>query len=64
VTPGARLRFEQVSLEQAEAARTALGTRMRGLAGQLLPARKGSIDLDMLMSANLISGVTDGSATR
>jgi biotin-dependent carboxylase-like uncharacterized protein len=64
VTPGARLRFEQVSLEQAEAARTALETRMRGLAGELLPARKGSIDLGLLMSANLISGVTDGSATR
>lgn len=64
VTPGTRLRFERISLEQAEAARAALEARMRSLAGELLPARKGSIDLGLLMSANLISGVTDGSTMK
>ena len=59
VSPGARLRFEAVRLEEAEAARMHLETRLRGLSHDLTPISSGGPDLARLLSHNLISGVTN-----
>jgi 5-oxoprolinase (ATP-hydrolysing) subunit C len=64
VVPGTKLRFEPVTLEEAEAARAALEGRMRTLPDALVAARLDAIDASRLMTVNLISGVTDGSLDR
>ena len=59
VSPGARLRFEAVTLEDAEAARLHLEARLSGLIRNLGPIRANGPDLARLLSHNLISGVTN-----
>lgn len=59
VSPGAVLRFEAVTLEQAEAARAELEHRLRGLEQQLTPVGPRGPELASLLSLNLISGVAN-----
>lgn len=57
VLPGMSLRFEAVTVAEAQAARRALEAAMGLLAGRLLPARIGALDLERLYDTNLVSGV-------
>lgn len=59
VSPGAKVRFAAVSLEQAEAARVGLEARLRGLEQELVPIGPRGPELARLLSLNLISGVTN-----
>jgi len=56
--PGERLRFEAVTLEAAVEARRLLADWLDGLPARLVPL--GLLDSEMLLGANLISGVISG----
>ena len=59
--PGARLRFAPVGIEEAQAARRAQDEWLRTVPARLVAAREaGGVDLERLLEANLISGVTAG----
>lgn len=61
LTPGAPVAFAAVSVGQAGAARRTLEAQVVALAAQLEPLRYGTeLDAALLMSENLISGVSDG----
>ena len=59
VSPGAKLRFEAVTLDEAEAARRDIETRLLGLGQELASIGAQGPDLARLLSHNLISGVTN-----
>jgi 5-oxoprolinase (ATP-hydrolysing) subunit C len=56
--PGDRVRFEAVGLDAAREARRALKAWLDALPARIAPV--GALDSEMLLDANLISGVTDG----
>lgn len=59
--PGTRLRFQAVTVEEAQAARRALDRWLAGVAERLRPARaEGGLDVEALLCTNLISGVVAG----
>lgn len=61
VGPGSVVRFELVSIEEAEAAARCRASEIAGWLGRLVPAVAGAGDaLNKLYDANLISGVVDG----
>jgi|LNFM01.1.fsa_nt_gb biotin-dependent carboxylase-like uncharacterized protein len=62
LTPGAKVRFEGVTIDVAQAARREFEAMMAGLPGRLEAVRPDGPDLDRLYDSNLISGVTDASA--
>lgn len=58
--PGAKVAFEAVSIDAAEAARRELAARMVAIARQIVPFRREPIiDEAKLMQANLVSGMVD-----
>jgi biotin-dependent carboxylase-like uncharacterized protein len=60
LTPGARVAFEAVTIEAAEAARRQMAAMIAGLAAQLMVVpRKPVVDEAALMHANLVSGVVN-----
>ena len=60
MTPGARIAFEVVGIEAAEAAARQLAADIAGLASRLAPARREVvIDARRLMGENLVSGVVN-----
>jgi allophanate hydrolase subunit 2 len=59
--PGDEIRFAAVTLAEAVAARRALQAWIADLPRRLLPVTRAP-DTEHLLGANLISGVTDGSA--
>jgi biotin-dependent carboxylase-like uncharacterized protein len=63
LTPGARVRFEVVNIEAAEAARRAEAAELAGLAARISPVpRSAVIDESLLHRANLVSGMVDALA--
>lgn len=60
--PGDKLRFEEIGLDAAREARRLLRDWLSQLPGRLLPVVP-LIDSERLLTANLISGVTDGSSS-
>lgn len=59
-SPGAKLMFDAVTVEVAQALRREFGVRMQALAATLIAVRSDGFDLARLMSENLVSGVIDG----
>ena len=60
LSPGARIAFEAVSIEEAESLRGAMAAQIKALPSRLAPAtRRTAIDEASLNSANLVSGVID-----
>ncbi|WP_428248668.1 biotin-dependent carboxyltransferase family protein [Ferrovibrio sp.] len=58
--PGAKLRFQAVSVAEAENLRRAQEAALKSLLGGMRTARpEGGLDLDALYTANLISGMVD-----
>jgi allophanate hydrolase subunit 2 len=58
MTPGARIAFEAVSIEAAEAAARQLAADIAAMAASLAPVRRlAAIDATRLMGENLVSGV-------
>jgi biotin-dependent carboxylase-like uncharacterized protein len=63
VPVGARIAFEPVSLEEAQAARRKLFDELQGIHERIVPlARTGADVTDRLFNCNLISGVVDAAA--
>ena len=58
-SPGAKLMFDAVTVEVAQALRREFGVRMQALAATLIAVRADGFDLARLMSGNLVSGVID-----
>jgi biotin-dependent carboxylase-like uncharacterized protein len=60
LTPGAKVAFQAVSIDEAEAARREMAARIADLEASVVPARReGVIDEAKLMAANLVSGAVD-----
>jgi biotin-dependent carboxylase-like uncharacterized protein len=60
LTPGAKVAFQAVSIDEAEAARREMAARIADLEASVMPARReGVIDEAKLMAANLVSGAVD-----
>lgn len=60
LAPGAKIAFEAVGIDAAEAARRQLAQLIDGLPQRLEPVRRtASIDAAKLLSANLVSGMVD-----
>jgi biotin-dependent carboxylase-like uncharacterized protein len=60
LTPGSKVAFAAVSVEEAQSARRQMATYLAELEGSLVPARPERIvDEARLMAANLVSGVVD-----
>ena len=58
--PGAKVAFQAVSIDEAEAARRQMATLIADLEASIVPARHaGLIDEAKLMVANLVSGVVN-----
>lgn len=57
VSPGAKLSFEAITVEAAQALRRNETAQMRELAGKLVPVRSSGPDLARLGSDNIVSGV-------
>jgi allophanate hydrolase subunit 2 len=61
LTPGAKVAFQVVGIEEAESARRQHLAAIEALSGQLVPARtQVVIDTARLLGENLVSGITDG----
>ena len=59
--PGAALRFQAVTLAEAEAARHTAEVRIADMIASMAPVREGAgLNLEALYGANLISGVVSG----
>lgn len=61
-SPGARLRFERVTVETAQTLRREHEAMMRTLPERLVGVRAEGFDLERLLKENLVSGVIDGHA--
>lgn len=61
-SPGARLRFERVTVETAQRLRREHEAVMNALPGRLTTVRAQGFDLERLLKENLVSGVIDGHA--
>jgi biotin-dependent carboxylase-like uncharacterized protein len=60
MTPGAKVAFQAVDIEAAEAAARRLAADIEAMAAQIVPVRRGpAIDPTKLMGENLISGTVD-----
>jgi biotin-dependent carboxylase-like uncharacterized protein len=60
LTPGAKVAFQAVSIDEAEAARREMAARIADMEASVMPARReGVIDEAKLMAANLVSGAVD-----
>lgn len=60
LTPGARIAFEKVGIDAAEAAHRQLASHLDAMAEQIVPVRRASaIDAAALLGANLVSGMID-----
>jgi biotin-dependent carboxylase-like uncharacterized protein len=58
MTPGARIAFEAVGIEAAEAAARNLAAEVAGMAQRIAPVRHAPVvDIDRLLAENLVSGV-------
>jgi hypothetical protein len=58
--PGAKIAFEAVDIETAEAAARALAADIADMASRLAPVRHAAvIDVTRLMGENLVSGVVN-----
>lgn len=64
VGPGAKLAFEAIEVEVAEDAARTLAAEIATWSQRLVPVAASGDELARLLSANLISGVTDGSFGR
>ena len=60
LTPGAKVAFQAVGIDEAEAARREMAACIADLEASVVPARReGVVDEAKLMAANLVSGAVD-----
>ncbi len=59
LAPGDTLRFASVTIAEAEDAARARRAELDKIAGNIVPARAGEVDLRVLYRANLVSGAVD-----
>jgi biotin-dependent carboxylase-like uncharacterized protein len=57
--PGAKVAFQAVSIDEAEAARREMAALIADLEGSVVPARRVGVDEAKLLSENLVSGAVD-----
>jgi len=57
--PGAKVAFQAVSIDEAEAARREMAALISDLEGSVVPARRAGVDEAKLLSENLVSGAVD-----
>jgi allophanate hydrolase len=64
LTPGAKVAFEAVGIEEAEAAHREHAAILAGIARSIVPARgEITIDATKLLDENLVSGMVDASSS-